>query len=283
MSKQYNISVLLPTRGRTDALTRSVLSLVNRSTMPEQLEIIFAFDNDDQVGTDYFKNEIVPKLEERNITYTALLHEPMGYLNLHQYYNSAAAHGSGDWFLIWNDDAIMETAGWDKIISTYTGQFKLLALHTHNDHPYSIFPIIPRAWLDIVGNLSSHQMIDAQVSQIAYMLDIWERIEIYATHDRHDLTGNNQDSTFESRSHLEGNPNNPKDFHHYSQTNLRISETEKISKYMTSIGLDISWWNKVKQGQQDPWEKLRLNDVNKQMVQFTMTYNNQTQQAVKVS
>lgn len=283
MSKKYNVSVLLPTRGRTDALTRSVLSLVNRSTVPDQLEIIFAFDNDDQVGTDYFNNEIVPKLEERNITYTALLHEPMGYLNLHQYYNSAAAHGSGDWFLIWNDDAIMETAGWDKIISTYTGQFKLLALHTHNDHPYSIFPIIPRVWLDIVGNLSSHQMIDAQVSQIAYMLDIWERIEIYATHDRHDLTGNNQDSTFESRSHLEGNPNNPQDFHHYSQTNLRISETEKLSKYMTSIGLDISWWNKVKQGQQDPWEKLKLNDVNKQMVQFTMSYNSQTQQAVKVS
>ena len=50
----------------------------------------------------------------------------------------------------------------------------------------------------------------------------------------------------------------------------RISETGKIADYMKSIGMDISWWENVKTGKQDPWDKLRTNDINKQMVQFNV-------------
>ena len=37
---------------------------------------------------------------------------------------------------------------------------------------------------------------------------------------------------------------------------------------MAKQGMYISWWEKVKSGNQDPWEKLRDNDPNGQMKQY---------------
>jgi hypothetical protein len=165
---------------------------------------------------------------------------------------------------------LMETQGWDKKITEHTGEFKLLAVHTHNDHPYSIFPIVPRAWLDVIGHLSLHSMTDAWLSQISYMIDNWERIEVDVVHDRADLTGNNKDDTYKNRELLEGNPNNPRDFHHPRMASTRMDECDKLVDYMKSQGNNSDWWERIKAGTQDPWAKLKENDVNKQMRQFQM-------------
>ena len=58
--KQFSIAVLLPTRGRTDALKRSVVSVINRVVKPKEVQLLLAFDNDDEVGTNYFIEEIQP-------------------------------------------------------------------------------------------------------------------------------------------------------------------------------------------------------------------------------
>lgn len=267
---EYSIAVLLPTRGRTDALSRSVKGLINRAVNPDRLQIIFGLDNDDDEGLAHFESEIQPWLDEKEIAYTAIGFEPLGYARLHDYVNTLAENSSADWMFFWNDDALMETTGWDRVISSYTGQFKLLSVHTHRDHPYSIFPIVPREWLDAVGHLSQHQMNDAWLSQIAYMLDVYQRIEVYVTHDRADLTGNNKDSTYKNRIMLEGNPANPGDFHNIGVMTARIKETETIATWMKSQGMDTTWWENVKLKEQDPWQRLKENDVNKQMVQFHM-------------
>jgi hypothetical protein len=102
------------------------------------------------------------------------------------------------------------------------------------------------------------------------MLDIMDRLEIYVTHDRHDLTGNNADATFRGRTALEGRPYDPMDFHHISNTQRRMVECEKLAVYMRSMGTDTAWWNSVKAGTQDPWVKLKEFDTNHQMVQFNM-------------
>ena len=270
MKNEYSIAVLLPTRGRTDALSRSVISLINRCTILNQVQLLFGFDSDDNIGKDHFANNLEPWLEEKGVNYSALEFEPMGYGRLNEYVSALGQASSADWLFFWNDDALMETTGWDKIISTYTGQFKLLAVHTHNEHPYSIFPIVPRAWQDTLGYLSPHSLTDAWTSQIAYKLDILERIPVWVTHDRADLTGNNKDETYENRIMFEGNPNNEYDFHNPRWISLRMTETERLSQYMKSQGLDTSFWENIKAGKQDPWEKLKANDVNKQMMQFAV-------------
>ena len=274
MTNKFNIAVLLPTRGRTDALTQSVTSIVELAADPSKLQLILGFDNDDEVGLNHFTKVIQPFLEEHNITYEALGFESLGYAGLNLYYNTMAQSADADWLFVWNDDAIMHTQGWDLEIAKYTGQFKLLKLHTHNDHPYSIFPIVPWAWFDQFKHLSRHQMIDAELSQMAFLLDLMEVIAVDVTHEQSELTGN-KDATSKKKVRFEGNPNNPHDFHNTIVTQQRMVDCEKIATHMKENNIDTTWWENVKTGKQYPWEKLAKLDVNKQMSQFKIKTNNQ--------
>ena len=268
MSNEYRIAILLPTRGRTDALDRSLIGLLEQASDLNSIQLLLGLDTDDKIGIAHFEDVLQPKLDAMGVDYTAMVFAPMGYGRLNEYINELAKNSSADWLFFWNDDAIMESQDWDLEIVRHTGEFKLLAVHTHNDHPYSIFPILPRAWLDVIGHLSLHSMTDAWLSQIAYMIDIWERIDIHVLHDRADLTGNNKDATYKQRELLEGNPRNPRDFHHPGNAGLRMVECDKLDAYLKLIGQGSSWWARVKTGDQDPWARLKENDINSQMVQY---------------
>jgi hypothetical protein len=270
MSKQYAVAVLLPTRGRTDALDKSVYSVIDTAADYSRVQILLAFDRDDTAGLDHFNNHLRADLDNRKVNYKALVFDRLGYININKYYNELAKHADANWLFIWNDDAFMSTRGWDQIVEKYNGQLKILKVHTHNEHPYSIFPIVPHVWVDLLGYLSGHQMIDAWISQIAYMMDLIEIVDIDVTHDRHDLTGNNADATFKGRTWLEGKPQDPADFHHPSVTMRRMADCEKLAAYLNSKGIPTEWWEAVRSGEQDPWEKLKINDINKQMVQFNL-------------
>lgn len=268
MANEYSVAVLLPTRGRTNPLTRSVTSLFELCADKSQIKLVLAFDNDDTVGLEHFETSVQPWLDEHDVEYTAIGFERMGYASLNRYYNELARHASADWYFVWNDDAVMQTQGWDNVIKSYTGQFRLLKIHTHFEHPYSIFPIVPHDWYALFSHFSRHQMIDAELSQIAYMLDLIEIVDIHATHERADLVGKEEDATDRARIRFEGNPMNPYDFHNRQVTDQRISDAERIAQHMKSLGLDTTWWENVKTGKQDPWEKLKINDINRQMVQY---------------
>jgi hypothetical protein len=207
-------------------------------------------------------------MDQREINYTAMQFDRQGYHRLHVYNNKMAEHTDARWLMIWNDDAVMETQGWDTEIMRHEGKFKLLAVHTHKDHPYSIFPILPRKWYELLGYISPHSVQDGWLSQQAYMLDIMERIPVWVLHDRADITGNNNDATFRERAALEGRPHDPNDFHSVKQMELRHRDCGKLAEYMHGQGLDLEFFKKIWTGEQDPWEKLAQNDVNKQMVQF---------------
>ena len=272
MSKRkYSIAVMLATHKRTDALSRSVFSLLDCTKNLDSIQIIFGIDNNDTVGTNHFVNVIQPILDSCEIEYTALSFEPMGYLGLNQYYNTMCEHADADWLMVWCDDAIMETQDWDERVAECTGEFKLLKAHAHNEHPYAVFPIIPAEWREVTGYFAKHQMLDAEVSQMAYMLNVMKIIDITITHDRADLTGNNKDETNEKKVMLEGNPNNPLDFHYPKLRSGRLDDTEKISQYMKSKGLDTSWWEGVKVGKNNPFDLMAANDPNGQTVQLIST------------
>ena len=272
MLHEYKIAIILPTRGRTKSLTNSLIGLLKKASDLSSIQVLLGLDTDDTTGIAYFQESLQPQLDELEVSYTAMTFNPLGYSRLNEYINTLSKNSDADWIFFWNDDAIMESDHWDVEIVKHTGEFKLLAVHTHNDHPYSIFPIVPRAWLDLIGHLSLHSMTDAWLSQIAYLLDIWKRIDVHVLHDRADLTGNNLDATYKRRELLEGNPSNPRDFHNPNMSLLRMGETEKIYEYLKSMGVASDWWPRVKEGQQDPWEHLRNNDPNNQMRQFKLKH-----------
>lgn len=260
-----DISILLPTRGRADQMERSLRSLLDKASGLHKIDIVFGVDRDDQENTELWKQTVRPYLAEKNVSDRILLFEPMGYENLHHYLNALAGQSTGSWMFFWTDLAFMQTQDWDKIICSHTGQFKLLSVHTHNEHPYSIFPIIPRKWYDLVGHLSQHSLNDAWLSQIAYMLDIFERIPVWCDHDRCDLTGNNNDATFKNRKMLETDPANPNDFNYVDCLQQRLNDCVVLSTWMKNTNIDTSFFEESCLGKQDPWEKMFANDVNRQL------------------
>ncbi len=275
MEHKYNIAILLATRGRTEPLKRSIHSLIDLAQDPKRVQIMLAFDKDDTVGPAYFLKEVKPWLDERGVSYTAMSFEPMGYINLHKYNNAMAVKTDSHYLVIWNDDAVMETQDWDSIIMSYKDEFKLLSFKTHNMHPYSIFPIVPRKWYELLGYISPHPTQDGWVSQQAYMLDIYQRIDVQVLHDRFDLTGNNGDEIFRNRPMLEGKPSDPQDFHSIQMIDLRHKDCVKLATHMRKIGLSTEFFENIFKGTQDPWQRLAENDINSQMVQFANPHGHQ--------
>lgn len=258
-------SVLLPTRGRTEQLLTSVSSLMHTVSDAEAIEILFGFDNDDNESFQYFKKNIVPRLNEYGVSFKALAFPPLGYEKLNEYVNQLAAYARGKWLFFWNDDAEMQTQGWDLKIADWNGHFRVLAVHTHNEHPYSIFPIVPVEWFKLLGILSSHPLNDAEISHIAYFLKIFQRIDVWVEHDRYDLTGNNNDNTFNSRKLLEGNPGRIGDIAHSDSLARRHKMADRIAWYLKTQNISVKPWVDYLNNNRNPWQEILDSDINNQM------------------
>ena len=263
------ISILMATRGRPELAFKSLKSMIDLAHNVDQIEFCVAIDNDDIKSMDYFKETVVPWFEEKDHNILVMTFDRLGYANLPKYMETLALNSKGAWFIVWNDDALMESQDWDKEIVSYTGQFKLLAFKdNHNEHPYSIFPIVPREWVVLFGTISPQQAIDAWVSQIAYIVDCFQRIEATVTHDRHDLTGNNDDATYAEREFLEGDPENPKDAFHPDMVALKQKYVEKVVWFLKCIGQDTGRWDKVLRKKVDAMALLHENDTNQHLGVF---------------
>jgi len=265
MKDSIGISILLPTRGRTAQLARSIESLLTHAANPEGVEWRLAFDDDDADSLDYFMQHIRPEIEQSGAEYTVMGFAPLGYERLHEYVNALAESARGSWLVFWNDDAVMQDPGWDTTILSQGDNFCVQAFDTHRQHPYSIFPIVPRRWYEVLGHLSQHQLNDAWISQIAWMLDIMVRIPIRVAHERYDLTGTNLDDTYRRRRIFEGNPRDPRDFNYPDTHRQRIAEAKQLAAYLRDQGQDMSHWDEVIAGRRDPWQKMLAMDINNQM------------------
>lgn len=257
---QVKISVLLPTRKRTNILLKSLKTLVDNAHNPSQIELLLGIDEDDPQTKEYLQTEVAEYLKDKNVECKASVFQPLGYERLHTYVNTLAQSAQGDWLFFWNDDGLMTTPGWDDVIVSHTGEFKLLAPRdNHDGHPYAIFPIVPRDWFMLMDHLSMNTQNDTWLSHIAYMLDIFERIDVEFVHDRADITGNNNDETFQNRKYKEGNPSDPEDFGHPDMQQARVRTAYKIAWFLEKIGQKSHWWEQVVAGKQDPFEKMKAN------------------------
>ena len=252
-------------------LERSIMSLINTADDVDSIEFLLAFDKDDTASSKHFVEHITPKISDAGAKFFAFEFDPMGYGNLHKYLNKLGVYAKAPWWVFWNDDAVMKDNGWDTVISSQGDKFCIQAFDTHDLHPYSIFPIVPRAWFELLGHLSQHPLNDAYISQIAWMLDIMVRIHIKVDHERYDLTGKNKDSTFENRVIYEGNIHHPLDFNHASYRKLRIEDAGKIANHLSAQGYDMSNWEGIIHGNNDPWKKMLEADINNQVKRVERT------------
>lgn len=97
--------------------------------------------DDDDPGTARKALELTGRL---------LVRERAGYDRLHVYYQELAAMASGDWLLVWGDDCVMTTDGWDAIIGALPARVMVADLDsTHSQH--CCFPAVRRAAMEAIG------------------------------------------------------------------------------------------------------------------------------------
>jgi|TARA_A100000164_G_scaffold300134_1_gene274920 hypothetical protein len=187
---KYLVSILLPSRKRFDALLKSVKSLYDKAENPELIELLLRFDEDDLDSIARIK-----EIDEITTNYQYIIGERYeGYFSLDKFVNELCEISQGDFFLLWNDDALMMNYNWDGVISLYESE--TVCLQMDNNHFPYIFPIISRDIYEALGYFSGFPC-DTWIHDVCSPLGI-EIIEdeIYAIHDRADVTGNNDDETY---------------------------------------------------------------------------------------
>lgn len=161
----------MPTRGRPELAKQSIESLGKGS-----YEVLVYLDWDDPTFYKY-------QLKGCRVS-TGGRH---GYGALHNYYNLLAAQSRGDWILLFNDDAIMETPNWVDIISKYDHTIPQV-LNVWNENGDNLFPLISRKWYEIVGHYSRNPHVDSWVQLIGQRLGIQVYVPgIKITHQGEDL------------------------------------------------------------------------------------------------
>jgi hypothetical protein len=211
------ISILLPTRKRTEAVVKSIGSLLANATDTSRIEILVAYDDDDLESREFFETVWTPFLAQSSATSRVFETERFGYLRLYKYVNFLAEQATGDWIMFWNDDALMLTEGWDEEIVRNDGFFGLLRMPCVTmDHPFALFPIIPRGWLDFFGCISPVNHSDWWIYNVTAPLGRLRNIPVQVYHDRADVTGGNNDETFKEQSYAADgkDPTNPEDYAH---------------------------------------------------------------------
>lgn len=175
------ISVLCPSRNRPELLVKSIASLGTGD-----LEILVAIDDDEPqmpLYVDISKDKYV----------TIINMERHGYGGLHEYYNELARHAKGDWLMLFNDDATMETVGWIDIVTQHDHTIPQV-LNPWSDSGDNLFPLISRKWYEVVGHFSRNTHADSWVQQIGQRLGIQVYVPgIKISHlgeDLHDTTHN---------------------------------------------------------------------------------------------
>jgi hypothetical protein len=211
------ISILLPTRKRTEAVVKSIGSLLTNATDTSRIEILVAYDDDDLESREFFETVWTPFLEQSSATSRVFETERFGYLRLYKYVNFLAEQATGDWIMFWNDDALMLTEGWDEEIVKNDGFFGLLRMPCVTmNHPFALFPIIPREWFDFFGCISPVNHSDWWIYNVTAPLGRLRNIPVEVYHDRADVTGGNNDETFKEQSYAADgkDPTNPEDYAH---------------------------------------------------------------------
>lgn len=225
------ISVLLPTRQRTDLVRRSLHSLLATSLNPSDIEILIAYDEDDSESHEFFASgEWTQWILEHNTQARVFQVPRWGYRQLQEYYNFLSTHSRGEWLLNWNDDAMMETQAWDDAVRQNNDWRMLLHMTCSNlVMRCSIFPLFHRDWIRLFGTISPINHADSWISEICWQARARRVIPVSTYHDRADLTGNNQDQTFIDRDYSA-----QAEFNGEAMTALRKQWAEKLQDYLAT-------------------------------------------------
>lgn len=171
------VSVMIPSRGRPELLEKSIDSLLSKAK--GEVEILVRFDEDDESRVKLNLNGNGPRV-------ATFVGPRFGYRLLHEYYNELAKKATGDWLVLWNDDAVMETDGWDEKVHACGGGLKVL----NSTGPLNLFPIFTKKLHDLLGHVSLQTHCDSWLQVVGRMNGIEEKVDLKIKHLREEIEDN---------------------------------------------------------------------------------------------
>ena len=184
------ISATMPSRGRAQKMAASIASLREMAARPDLLEILVAYDPDDQ------ETGRMAELLDADVVWEA----PRRYGFAHQslYYAYLLEQATGEWLLpSWSDDAVMMTQGWDDGLRALPAG--TVAYLDGNVPGLTCFPAVHADALAAIGRISPLPSLDTWFQEAGQGAGVLQRPGIYVHQDRPDLTGCAPDQT-----HIEG-------------------------------------------------------------------------------
>ena len=183
MSKQYKIdlkydklvSVLIKSRNRPEQLANCVQSILDTVDDMSRIEIILRIDNDDY--NTWSKIDLIPDMVGDKHVPLRILKGPRfgGYVDIWKMDNQLHDEAVGEFQFHINDDAVVESKGWDSVIAEYVGHVCILKpsylMHdnhgntlTGEDFPHqeNIFPVIHSEIPNALGFFGFHEATDKQ-------------------------------------------------------------------------------------------------------------------------
>lgn len=171
----YEISVIIPTRGRTDLLYNCLKSLRDNSYRPAVLfEVILVIDYDDHETIDFVRSKItefnfINRQRRLANNITCLLTHRSVFMQ-RDYNNAAAVAAKGDLVLVLNDDTLMMTEAWDKKLLNFyeknrpVDDIMMICVldDTHNglqvsnkgrDEYGPCFPVVTKSFVNLMGGV----------------------------------------------------------------------------------------------------------------------------------
>lgn len=214
------ISLLLPSRNRPDLLRRSVYTAYALAADVGNVEVLIGNDPDDETTAEVGKelHERYPGVRVIRTT------QRFGYRMFNEYFNVLAGFAHGDWLVLWNDDALMQTFHWDlRLLAQEPGVASLI---TVNHRPFNTFPAVHRKVYEAMGHYSLSIHCDSWVHDVALEAGCLRETDLEVLHDRHDLTGNNNDAIYQETH------SNYQTEHYYSQemADLRHADALKVKE-----------------------------------------------------
>lgn len=194
MDNIMSVSFLIPTRNRVELLKKCISQIINTYHGTVDFDILLRFDIDQTDQCDELNDWLI------DIGYNKFVKTFCGYRffyeNIHKYYTELSFLSTKKWLWLWNDETLMLTEGWDKVISPHLNQFQLIFPKEN-----SSFHLCPKKLVELIGYYAPTTNCDSWQGQLATDLNIVQWIDLATIHDRYDITGNNLDDTYLARNY----------------------------------------------------------------------------------
>lgn len=174
------LSVLIPTRDRSQPLEASVRLLRHLARRPERVEILLRADDDDPVD---YERDIWPLFSRRGESSARgrVIRGPRhGYVGIHHYFNELAKMSVGRWCLVWSDDAYIATPGWDEILEGVRREVAVAWLETN--HGVGCFPAFTQRYFEVVGHASLTCHTDSWLEEVSQAAGVRVDVPILVLH-----------------------------------------------------------------------------------------------------